>query len=142
MDLRVLSIIREYCRENGYSNTEHLLRPKITASTNKKLTAIFEKYFQSKNPSTSGLSFTFTLANKRKELRKRISTMNEPTVKPKKRKKLNEEDKIPKDFLCLLDELGLDRKNALTWYENKEQWNYIKSDRKIYCTVKGMMSLL
>jgi hypothetical protein len=37
----------------------------------------------------------------------------------------------------LLDELKLDRKEAEEFYKNKEKWTYVKSDRKIYCTVKG-----
>ena len=143
MDLKLVAAIREYCSENGYFTTEQLLLPKSSAITNFELSDIFDKYLQPK-VSPGELSFTFTLTNKRKELRKRISTMNEPVsaVKPKKRKKLNEEDKIPKDFLSLLDELGLNRKDAKMLYENKEQWNYVKSDRKIYCTVKGKISLL
>lgn len=47
------------------------------------------------------------------------------------------ENKIPKEFLILMDELKLDRKDARKYYENKEEWTYVKSDRKIFCTVKG-----
>ena len=44
---------------------------------------------------------------------------------------------IPESFLLLMDELCLDRKDALKFYENPDQWAYVKSDRKIYCTKKG-----
>ena len=36
-----------------------------------------------------------------------------------------------------MDELCLDRKDALKFYENQDHWAYVKSDRKIYCTKKG-----
>ena len=36
-----------------------------------------------------------------------------------------------------MDELCLDRKDALKFYENPDQWAHVKSDRKIYCTKKG-----
>ena len=54
-----------------------------------------------------------------------------------KRERVSPETNVPNDFLLLLDELKLDRKDAQKFYENKEEWSFVKSDRKIYCTVKG-----
>ena len=53
-----------------------------------------------------------------------------------KQKKLHEY-KIPKAFLSLMDELCIDRKNARMFFENPNEWSYIKSDRKIFCTKQG-----
>ena len=52
-------------------------------------------------------------------------------------KDVEEEDKIPEGFLTLLDELALDRKDAEVLYKNKDQWKFVKSDRKIFCTEQG-----
>jgi hypothetical protein len=54
-----------------------------------------------------------------------------------KGKDVEEEDKIPEGFLALLDELALDRKDAEVLYKNKDQWKFVKSDRKIFCTEHG-----
>lgn len=88
MDLKLLAAIREYCREHGYLTTEQLLLPKSPEITTCGVSDIFENYFQS-NSSTDRLSFTFTVTNKRTELRKRIGTMNDPAVQPNKRQKKN-----------------------------------------------------
>jgi len=45
--------------------------------------------------------------------------------------------KIPAGFFTLLDEIGLDRKDAEDLYKNKEQWKFIESARKINCTERG-----
>lgn len=147
MDSNLVAAIGIYCTQNGFQKTQKLLSEmtaKMAIQENKDdlVVDIFEKYFQPKL-TTDALSFTFKLSDKRKELRKRIETMEGSTrsSKPKKKPKMKisetADGKIPNDFLMLLDELGLHRKDATKLYENKEHWNYVKSDRKIYCTVRG-----
>ena len=108
------------------------------------LKEIFQKFFDTKCEKSNKLSFSFKIDNKNSMLKKRLANMNETEKnireikKPKKNKlKKNGGHEIPESFLLLMDELCLDRKDALKFYENPDQWAYVKSDRKIYCTKKG-----
>merc|ERR1712130_347627 len=81
----------------------------------------------------------------RNALRKRIRDMEKThieTKKPKKERKEKhkdeeEEDKIPEGFLALLDSLALDRENAEILFKNKDQWKFVRSEQKIFCTEPG-----
>ena len=85
------------------------------------------------------------------DLRKRLRDIDitEENVKVKKSKKENskvkkqspikKEEEIPEQFLILLDELRLDRKDAKLLFENRDHWAYVKSDRQIFCIERGIV---
>ena len=61
--------------------------------------------------------------------------------KVKREKSIKKEQEIPEQFLMLLDELRLDRKDAKLLFDNKEHWAYVKSDRQIFCVEKGIFMI-
>lgn len=143
----LLFVIGRYCKDKNFQMTLKALDRKTDKctehkkSTERSVVELFEKYFKLKNEG-EGLSFTFKLTNKRSQLRKRlrdnesarpVGIKQMKVIKPRK-------NDIPDTFLKLLDELGLDRKNAKLLYENKDQWTYVKSDRLIYCAESGKFS--
>jgi len=56
----------------------------------------------------------------------------------KKEQSIKNKQEIPEQFLTLLDELRLDRKDAKLLFENREHWAYVKSDRQIFCVERGI----
>ena len=66
-------------------------------------------------------------------------TKSSKIKKPKKNKleKRGTDETVPESFLSLMDELCLNRKDALKYFQNPDQWDYVRSDRQIYCTKKG-----
>jgi len=135
----LLYAIGRYCKSQNFEKTlKSLNTSNIQKPEEQNLTLIFEKYFKPKDKG-EGLSFTFKLRNKRSKLRKRLlNNENDQPVAIKKMKlmKVRKND-IPDAFLNLLDELGLDKKNAKLLYEHKDQWAYVKSDQLIYCVKRG-----
>ena len=135
--------ISVYCKEKNFDKTLNALNETTDQITNEKcnapsVAAIFEKYF---NKQHEGLSFAFNLPNRQTKLRKRLLDKQCDTQVTKKIKVVKaRKNDIPDQFLTLLDELGLDKKNAKLLYENKEQWAYVKSDRLIYCAERGKFS--
>ena len=135
--------IRRYCQERKLNEASAALgniEDKILVD----LHQIFQKFFDKKCEKSHKLSFSFKVDNKSSMLKKRLADMNNAErkfseiKKPKKHKlKKSGSENIPESFLLLMDELCLDRKNALKFYKNPDQWAYVKSDRKIYCTKKG-----
>ena len=142
--------IREYCVKYGLGKTAELL-PNGESKSNVELEKLFRETETKKVDVMKSLGIVFKGNKQRDELRKRIRNMEECTEvkskkKPKeerkeKRKDAQEEDKIPEGFLTLLDELALDRKDAEVLYKNKDQWKFVKSDRKIFCTELGTWSM-
>ena len=147
----LLDAIAQYCNDQTFSRTEKALRKDGKINPAPSLIQLFEGYFEKKS---APLSFTFQLSNDRSNLRKRLRDMESaPAVKKQKlsgptktlaksKGKENAKEKvkeIPEQFLLLLDELRLDRKDARKFYENKSQWSYVMSDRKIYCVERGML---
>ena len=136
--------IREYCEKYGMRKTADLL-PSKSSTSNVELEQIFFETETKKADVLKSLGIVFKGNAERDELRKRIRNMDESHVKkskPKKERKEKrqdeeEQDKIPEGFLTLLDELALDRKDAEVLYKNKDQWKFVKSDRKIFCTEQG-----
>ena len=106
---------------------------------------VFSAHFEAKNvPEKVSLTKApLKPFSGRSELRKRLANLDlkKETTKSSKiqktAKKEKAENEIPKDFLKLLDELGLDKKDAKNLYENPDSWKYIKSDRKITCCEIG-----
>ena len=79
-------------------------------------------------------------------MRQRLNEKNEkdllkatPKVSKKKNteEKKKKEDEVPKFFIELIEELGFDKKDAKSLFENKEKWSYLKSDRLIHCAQIG-----
>jgi len=140
--------IRQYCAKYGLRKTVDLL-PTKESKSNVELEELFRETETKKVDVMKSLGIVFKGNSERDELRKRIRNMEEshvekskPKTKPKKERKEKrqdgeEEEKIPEGFLTLLDELALDRKDAEVLYKNKEQWKFVKSDRKIFCTEQG-----
>jgi len=140
--------IREYCVKYGLEKTAELL-PTGESKSNVELEKIFRPTKEKKVNAMKGLGIVFKGNAQRDELRKRIRNMEEchelkikkrPKVEKKEKKndvEEEEEDQIPEGFLVLLDELALDRKDADVLYKNKDQWKFVKSDRKIFCTETG-----
>ena len=141
----LLDAVGLYCKTQNFQKT---LTALYRATDNNKksadLSEIFEKYFNKQN-GRQGLSFTFNLQNRRSQLRKRL--LDNPSEAKVSRKKIklgsvkDAKNDIPDNFLLLLDELELDRKDAKLLYENKDQWTYVKSDRLLDCFVKGNTSI-
>jgi len=145
--------IREYCVKYGLGKTAELL-PTGESKSTVDLEKLFRETETKKVDVMKSLGIVFKGNKQRDELRKRIRNMEEcHEQKYKKRpkeewkendqkrkyaKEANEKvDKIPEGFLTLLDELALDRKDAEVLYKNKDQWKFVKSDRKIFCTEQG-----
>ena len=144
----IVCAIKHYCQNKNFKQSAILLGENDEESK-KELKEMFEKYFNPESTKASipaNLSFSFKTSTNAILQRKRLGNMD---LKIEQRKrKLNQEDKvklketkIPDEFLLLLDELGLDKKDARKFYENKDQWTYVKSDRKIFCTVKGKFEI-
>jgi hypothetical protein len=130
--------IGEYCKLRNFMKTfENVKNGEFNYISN--LEEVFDKHFNKESKSV--LSFTYEINNSQRLLKKRLSQMNE-NKKPKRKNnkecvtKIKSEG-IPESFLKLLDELCIERKDARKFFENSDQWSYIKSDRKIYCTKAG-----
>lgn len=137
----LLYVIARYCKSQNFESTlKSLNTSNIKKLEEQNLSLIFEKYFNKHNDA-KGLSFIFNLQTKRSELRKRLlapSSDHTVTQKMKKRKCVKErKSDVPDEFLTLLDELALDRKDAKLLYENKDQWAFVKSDRLTFCSERG-----
>ena len=140
----LLYAIGRYCKEENFQITLKALdrrtdeKTQIEKPAERTVVEIFEKYFQPKKKQ-EGLSFSFNLTNKRSQLRKRLQ--DNECNKPDEIKRMNimkaRKNDIPDTFLTLLDELGLDKNKAKLFYENKDQWTYVKSDKLIYCANRG-----
>jgi len=123
------------------------LLPAGNSSGNVELEELFPEKETKKIDVMKRLGIVFKGNAKQNELRKRIRNMEDnvetESKKPKKERKetrmipVEDEDRIPEGFLKLLDELALDRKDAEILYKNKDQWKFVKSDRKIFCAEKG-----
>ena len=129
--------ICDYCARNGFTKTAKKLKT-IPARNGPKIEDIFEKYL---NKTKTIPKFNFKIPDfcrKQSDLRKRLKS-DIVGLTPKKRPKVEKKiaEKIPGDFLKLLDELRLDRKDAKLLYENSDHWSYVKSDRQIFCVEKG-----
>ena len=139
----LLDAICSYCKNQNFQKTLKALY-RATDITNKDdeaeedtVVKIFQKCFKIRTK-RDGLSFTFNLSNKRSQLRKRLLDIDHRPVGTKKMKVIKtRKNDIPEMFFLLLDELGLDKKEAQLLYENKDQWSYVKSDMKLYCAVSG-----
>ena len=140
---KLLDAIGSYCKNQNLQKTLKALY-RATDITNKDdeaeedtVVKIFQKCFKIRTK-RDGLSFTFNLSNKRSQLRKRLLDIDHRPVGTKKMKVIKaRKNDIPEMFFLLLDELGLDKKEAQLLYENKDQWSYVKSDMKLYCAVSG-----
>ena len=134
--------IRQYCLKYGLEKTAGLL-PGVNSSGNVELEELFPEKKTKKVDVMKRLGIVFKGNAKQNELRKRIRNMEDcvESKKPKKERKETrngvDEDKVPEGFLTLLDELALDRKDAKILYNNKNQWKFVKSERKIFCAEKG-----
>lgn len=137
----------EYCKEHNFKKTLEALNGRSVEvlkpnQLNRRyiVTKMFQKYFKKQNP---GLSFTFNLKNMPCQLRNRL--LKEQSGQAASFKKMKDgfvKDRmitIPAKFLTLLDELGLNKKDAKLLYENKDQWTYVKSDRLLYCSEKSKL---
>lgn len=136
----MLKALVDYCREHDFTKTADALTLRHDGELveTKSIAKIFNKHFDK----PSGLSFTFNLNNCRKRQRDRIRDAKCEQVHTKQRKVTKDRSKdVPEQFLRLLDDLGLDIKCAKILYQNKDHWNYVKSDRKIYCVEQGMSRL-
>lgn len=132
----MLKALVDYCREHDFTKTADALTLRHDGELveTKSIAKIFNKHFDK----PSGLSFTFNLNNCRKRQRDRIRDAKCQQVHTKQRKVTKDRSKdVPEQFLRLLDDLGLDIKCAKILYQNKDHWNYVKSDRKIYCVEQG-----
>jgi len=137
--------IRKYCLKYGLEKTAGLL-PAGNSSGNVELEELFPEKETKKIDVMKRLGIVFKGNAKQNELRKRIRNMEDnvetESKKPKKERKetrirVEDDDKIPESFLKLLGELALDRKDAEILYRSKDQWKFVKSDRKIFCADKG-----
>ena len=153
---RLLSAIRQYCLNNGFTKTAKKIKTvPLNVDQSETIENVFEKYFEKKNKSKiftkTGLGFSIKLPVGQMGLRKRlrdiditeekvkVKTSKKEISKAKKEKSVKKEQQIPEQFLILLDELRLDRKDAKLLFENREHWAYVKSDRKIFCIEKGIL---
>jgi len=138
------SSIRQYCLKYGFGKTARLL-PEEKSSENVELEDLFQETAKKKVDVMKSLGIVFKGNAERNALRKRIRNMEETHIETKqpkedrKEKKTDwkEEDKIPEGFLKLLDSLALDRKDAEILFKKKDQWKFVKSDRKILCSEQG-----
>jgi hypothetical protein len=141
--------IRRLCENKNYDETSRAMQNGSNRKSAKDLKLIFLKNFKNKfeNGNKSTLSFTYKASTK-SLLNKRLSSMKVDTLKPSSNRskskkiklvRIRSKEEIPDSFLSklLLDELCIDRINAKKFYENSNQWTFVKSDRKIFCTHKG-----
>ena len=147
---RLLNAVRQYCLNNGFSKTAKKIKtPDVKVEDSESIENVFDKYFAKENRQKTGLGFTIKRLGQmdfRKRLRQVDITVEK--IKPKKAKKesmeikkeklKDDEKEIPEQFLLLLDELRLDRKDAKLLFENREHWAYVKSDRQIFCVEQGI----
>jgi len=152
---RLLNAIRQYCLNNGFSKTAKKIKTlPVNVKDSETIENAFGKYFEKENKPKSfaitGLGFSLKLPTGQMGLRKRLRDIDitEENGKVKKSKKeskkvkneklAKKEQEIPKEFLILLDELRLDRKDAKLLFENRDHWAYVKSDRQIFCVEQGI----
>ena len=128
--------ILKYCEVQKFPKTTNILNTGNVSQI--CLEKIFSSFF-SKVPENK-LSFTFKASNSQSLLKKRVSDMNVAECKTKihKSEKVKSGNQIPESFLSLMDELCIDREKAEMFFKNSNQWTYIKSDRIIFCTKKGI----
>ena len=135
LDLAIL----QYLKEKKLVQTVKVLHD-IDGESPIRLNDVFADYFQMKSViNLSKLSFSFN--SSQSLLKKRLDKKNDVQVKKRANntiRKLTKEKKIPESFLLLMDELCIDRKKARNFFKNQHEWSYIKSDRMIFCTRKGM----
>jgi len=152
---RLLNAVRQYCLNNGYSKTaKKIQRLPVNIEGSQTIQNAFDKYFEKENKRKScvktGLGLSFKIHTGQMDFRKRLRdidiTEEKGTVKKSKRengklkeKSIKKEQEIPEQFLILLDELRLDRKDAKLLFENREHWAYVKSDRQIFCVERGIL---
>ena len=148
---RLLSAIRQYCLNNGFSKTAKKIKTAPVEDC-QTIENVFDKYFEKENEpkifTKNGLGFSIKLPTGQMNFRKRLRDMDITDEKVKKAKTENSKVKkqnpikkkqeIPEQFLTLLDELRLDRKDAKLLFENREHWAYVKSDRQIFCVERGI----
>ena len=144
---RLLTAIRQYCVNNGFTKTaKKIPAPNIKLEDCDDIEILFTKYLKTENVDSkpkSGLGFKINL-DWRKRIRavditeEKVKSKKPKKVKVKKEKLTDDGKEIPEQFLLLLDELRLDRKDAKLLFENREHWAYVKSDRQIFCVEQGM----
>ena len=137
----ISNAIKLYCKRHKFDKTcsqiEKLESQKCELM---ELDKVFEKYFKPKTK----LSFNYdsTINEPKCLLKSRLMRMNVKTIKSTKSgsitctQKLTKE-KMPDEFLLLLDNLCIDKKDARKFYENRNKWAYVTSDKKIYCAKDG-----
>ena len=148
-----IASIRDYCVKYGMGKTARLL-PSGGSSNSFELEELFSQTASNRVDLMKSLGIVFKGNTEQNEKRDRIrnmekwhvsSTKPENRAKKERKRKGKEdtrEDKIPEGFLALLDELALERKDAEILYKNKEQWQFVKSDRRIFCTEQGINLLI
>jgi hypothetical protein len=149
--------IKNYCDRQDFKETCATLQ-NYNGKARGKFEDIFEAFFSKNNDLGNKLSFAFTVNNKQKLLKERLAEMNVKNIssskkyvvsneirmkknvvmnKSKNKQKKTVDNEMPESFLLLMDELCIDRKDARKFFENPDQWAFIKSNRKIFCTKRG-----
>ena len=149
---RLLNAVKQYCLNNGFSKTAKKIKMvHMNVEDRQAIENAFEKYLEKENKpkifKKTGLGFSIKLPTGQMDFRKRLRDIDiteengkvkkKQKSKVKKEKSIKKEKEIPEQFLILLDELRLDRKDATLLFENREHWAYIKSDRQIFCIERG-----
>ena len=126
--------IREYLKKTKYPETLKFLTA-TDGKCSKTLEKVFKSYYQKQDKTDNKLSFTYKFDTKQSLLKKQLGNLEVSNAKTiKKNVKITKKvtqgvtDEIPLSFFLLLDELCIDRKNARKFFENPDQWTYIKSD--------------
>ena len=144
--------IRSLCEKRKYYETSKAMK-NVLGKLSIDLERVFSKKFEREleNTNKSKLSFSFKVSNDTILLKRRLQNMNKITTMTSNRKvkkliknsadksEVTFEEKIPEEFLKLMDELCLDRKNARKFFENPSEWAFVKSDRKIFCPHQGIL---
>jgi hypothetical protein len=132
-------LIRQYCQKRKNEKSVDALNHSKELKLDVDLSSLFSAYYEKRELiNSTKLSFKFTLP-KSKTSGKLVQQKNvEKILKKVKKSKKNEE--IPEAFLLLLDDLCINRNQAKTFFDNKDQWTFVKSDRKIYCAAKGSVN--
>jgi hypothetical protein len=136
-NLSVEHAIKQYCKKQNFNESFDVLidpNESYLPEFEVDLEKLYVSYNERKNCGNSKLSFNYNLRKKEKSEKndKKIEAEKKKIKKTRKTK-----EKIPESFLNLLDELCIDRNNAQKFFDNTDQWTFIKSDRKIFCTAKG-----
>ena len=144
--------IMQYCKDKKFKETSNHMNISRTISSKNDLEKVFKIYINQIEQISSKLSFSYTCTLPDKQPLLKIQTLkmkegqNNAKNRHNREKNLEDkcktktvEDEIPEDFFILLDELCLKREDAKMFYNNPGQWNYVKSDKKIFCASKGTL---